>query len=156
MATARCIYRATAPCRRSRPPGGYDQPQLVYACLYEPTAVALDGAGNLFVADLDGQVVELPAASGYSQVKLLVSGLLEPTSLAFDGAGNLFVGDNTVYELPAADGYRDEDRRRQRAGRSRPRPSIRPGISYFTQLEVTMASHLPCRKSRRQEGTAAR
>ena len=85
--------------------GGYDQPQLVYACLYEPTAVALDGAGNLFVADLDGQVVELPAASGYSQVKLLVSGLLEPTSLAFDGAGNLFVGDNTVYELPAADGY---------------------------------------------------
>ena len=85
--------------------GGYDNPQLVYACLYEPNAVALDGAGNLYVADIDGQVVELPVASGYSQVTLLASGVFGPVSLAFDGAGNLFVGGNTVYELPAADGY---------------------------------------------------
>jgi sugar lactone lactonase YvrE len=71
--------------------------------------VAVDGVGNVFVADTaDGAVKEIPAAGGYAAVNSLASGFIQPTGVAVDGAGNLFVSDpgiNGIWEILAAGGY---------------------------------------------------
>ena len=77
----------------------------------EPASVAIDGAGNLFVADFGNDAVyEMLAASGYTTINTLGGGFAfgGPAGVALDGAGNLFVADfykAAVYELPAAGGY---------------------------------------------------
>jgi hypothetical protein len=77
----------------------------------EPAGVAIDGAGNLFVADFGNDAVyEMLAASGYTTVNALGAGFAfgGPAGVALDGAGNLFVADfykKALYELPAVGGY---------------------------------------------------
>jgi large repetitive protein len=77
----------------------------------EPADVAMDGAGNLFVADFGNDAVyEMLAASGYTTVNTLGGGFVfgGPAGVALDGAGNLFVADfykKALYELPAVGGY---------------------------------------------------
>ncbi len=76
----------------------------------QPTDVALDGNGNLFVSDLNGAVYEVLAASGYTTVNRLASSFAfsQPTGLSVDGSGNVFitdVGKNGVYEILAAGNY---------------------------------------------------
>jgi large repetitive protein len=77
----------------------------------EPASVAIDGAGNLFVADFGKDAVyEMLAASGYATVNTLGGGFAfgGPAGVALDGAGNLFVADfynQALYELPAVGGY---------------------------------------------------
>ncbi len=77
----------------------------------EPASVAIDGAGNLFIADFGNDAVyEMLAASRYTTVNTLGAGFAfgGPAGVALDGAGNLFVADfynRAVYELPAAGGY---------------------------------------------------
>ena len=74
-----------------------------------PAGVALDGAGNVFIADsLNNSVKEIPAEGGYSAVKTLAgAGSYGPSgdqAVAVDGQGNLFYGDTgagTVYEALA-------------------------------------------------------
>jgi DNA-binding beta-propeller fold protein YncE len=60
------------------------------------TGVALDGAGNLFIADYDNNRIVVVTPTGVSSV-LSISGLSpalgEPAELAFDSAGDLFIGD---------------------------------------------------------------
>jgi hypothetical protein len=68
-----------------------------------PFGVAVDGSGNVFVADdINDRVVEL--LGGGTQVTLPFTGLNSPLGMAVDGAGDVFVADTSndrVVELPA-------------------------------------------------------
>jgi len=70
---------------------------------------AVDGAENVFVADiLNNAVKEIVAAGGYTTVNSLGSGFDQPNGVAVDGAGNVFVADSNNYavkEIVAAGGY---------------------------------------------------
>ncbi len=82
-----------------------------------PWGAAIDGSGNLFVADEGGSgssvgnsaVYEVLAAGGYTTVHTLVnSGINRPSDVAIDGSGNLFFtdfGNQVVKEITAASGY---------------------------------------------------
>jgi sugar lactone lactonase YvrE len=74
-----------------------------------PKGVAVDGAGNIFVADTGNSAVkEIFAAGGYTVVRTLGSGFSAPQGIAVDGAGNVFVADTgnaAVKELPVEFGY---------------------------------------------------
>ncbi|MGP8251958.1 MAG: choice-of-anchor D domain-containing protein, partial [Terracidiphilus sp.] len=74
-----------------------------------PNGVAVDGSGNVFVADSDEYAVyEIVAAGGYVTVNTLGSGFFFPTGVAVDGSGNVFVADTSnsaVKEIVAAGGY---------------------------------------------------
>jgi len=76
-----------------------------------PSGVAVDGGGNLFVADtVNSAVEEVLFASGYSAVNALGGSFAfsAPSGVAVDGSGNLFVadpGNSTVEELTLASGY---------------------------------------------------
>ena len=62
-----------------------------------PSGVAIDGAGNVYIADTgNNRIVEVPwTGSGYGpQETLPVAGLISPMGLAVDGAGNLYVASN--------------------------------------------------------------
>jgi hypothetical protein len=69
-----------------------------------PQGVAVDGSGNLYVADsTNNAVYEVPAAGGYTSVKSLGGDFSYPTGVAMDGSGNVFVadaGNSTVKEIP--------------------------------------------------------
>jgi sugar lactone lactonase YvrE len=65
-----------------------------------PKGVAVDSAGNLYVADTDLQEVFKVTASG-TQTKV-GSGLMVPQAVAVDGAGNVYIGDvqaHVVYKV---------------------------------------------------------
>ncbi len=68
--------------------------------------VALDGAGDLFIAEnLNNQVVELPAGGGAQTT--VGTGLSGPYGVAVDGAGDVFIADtghNQVVKVPAGGG----------------------------------------------------
>jgi len=79
-------------------------------------SIAIDGKGNLFVADAGNNAVEeLTAASGYTAVTTLAStytkggGFKEPLGVALDGAGNVWVGcdDGSLQVIFAVGGYTD-------------------------------------------------
>jgi sugar lactone lactonase YvrE len=72
--------------------------------------VALDGAGNLFIGDFYGRVVEVPFGGGTAtSITPAANGvpLSYPSGLAVDGSGDLFIADfinNRVLEVPAGGG----------------------------------------------------
>jgi len=74
-----------------------------------PDALAVDGSGNIFVADfMHSTVKEIVAEGGYTTINTLGSGFSFPTSVAVDGGGNVFVanyGEGAVKEIVAAGGY---------------------------------------------------
>ena len=82
----------------------FSEQTLAFTGLDAPQGVAVDGAGDVFVADtLNNQVFELPAGGGSPQT-LPFTGLSGPGGVAVDGAGDVFVadsGNNRVLELPA-------------------------------------------------------
>ncbi len=63
--------------------------------------VAVDGSGNVYVADTNNDAVkEILAAGGYTTVKTLYSAwLLDPSSVAVDASGNLYVANNHNSEM---------------------------------------------------------
>jgi sugar lactone lactonase YvrE len=67
-----------------------------------PTGVAVDGRGNVFVADANsGTILRVDAASG--KVSDAVTGILDPGDIAFDRQGDLFVseqGRNRILVMP--------------------------------------------------------
>ncbi len=75
-----------------------------------PKSVAVDGAGNLFVADWSNNAVKKipPGCVSSSCVKTLGSGFDGPLSVAVDWSGNVFVTNyynSAVQEILAAGGY---------------------------------------------------
>ena len=68
--------------------------------------MAVDGSGNVFVADSGNNAVkEILAAGGYTTVNTLGGGFSSPRGVAVDGSGNVFVadtGNNAVKEIPAS------------------------------------------------------
>ena len=78
-----------------------------YGNLNEPLSIAVDGAGNVYVADynLTSLVVFPPNCFGTGCTTSTVGGgLNEPKAVAIDGAGNLYVadfGDNTIKMMPS-------------------------------------------------------
>jgi sugar lactone lactonase YvrE len=79
---------------------------LVSSGLDAPEAVAVDGQGNVYIADsLDNDIKEWIASSG--PVNLLVSGLNDPTGVAVDSHGNVYFADqknNAIKEWTAPSG----------------------------------------------------
>ena len=69
--------------------------------LNSPSQVAVDAAGNTFVADAgQGAVLEYAAGSTTAPVSI-GTGLTAPTGVAVDGSGNVFIADSgKVYEVP--------------------------------------------------------
>ena len=73
--------------------------------LLQPTAVAADAGGNLYVADASAQTLTKVSSSGTQT--LVKSGLSNPQGVAVDAAGNIYVADtsaNTVLKIPANGG----------------------------------------------------
>ncbi len=71
-----------------------------------PFGVAVDGSGNVYVADYGNNAVkEMPAGCASSScVTTLGGGFIGPTAAAVDGSGNVYVADynnNAVKEMPA-------------------------------------------------------
>ncbi len=61
---------------------------------YSPNGLAIDGSGNVFVADYgDGIVLKLTFANGTYSKSTIASGFNLASGLAMDGAGNLYVSD---------------------------------------------------------------
>ena len=63
--------------------------------LSAPNGLALDGAGNLFIADFNtGKLVEVPTTTGLPPSVVNTGGLLQhPICVTFDSQGNTYIGD---------------------------------------------------------------
>jgi len=78
--------------------------------LSAPNGLAVDGVGNLFIADTtNNRVVEVPVGGTATAIDPTVNsnGLSGPYGVAVDGAGDLFIADtsnNRVVEVPAGGG----------------------------------------------------
>ena len=75
-----------------------------------PSALAVDGSGNVFVADNEvfGPILEITAASGYTTASPVGTGFWYPQGVVLDGNGNVFVadgGNGALKEILAAGGY---------------------------------------------------
>jgi len=71
-----------------------------------PDGIAIDGAGELFIADAGNGTVKLMHAGG--SILTVASGFSDPYGLATDAAGNVFVTDynnNLVREIKPVGGY---------------------------------------------------
>ena len=67
---------------------------LAFTGLNNPSGVAVDGAGDVYITDsIDNQVLKL--AGGGPQTVLPFTGLSDPIGVAVDGAGNVYVADYT-------------------------------------------------------------
>ena len=97
------------------------------ASLYYPHGVAVDGAGNLYIADEDNnRIRKVTAATGYistvagngmqgytasqdtGTTAATAASLDNPSGVAVDGAGNLYIADqfnNRIRKVTAATGY---------------------------------------------------
>ena len=63
------------------------------ALLNGPNDIAIDGAGNLFIADTyNGMIRRVDASSG--NISVAVNGLSSPAAVAVDPAGNLYIADS--------------------------------------------------------------
>jgi len=81
--------------------------QLPYPeTVYGPRSLAVDGAGDVFVANPETSLVKLPAGGG-APIPIDTGAAPNPQSVAIDGAGDLFVYDPlryTLVEAPAGGG----------------------------------------------------
>jgi hypothetical protein len=65
-----------------------------------PAAVAVDGSGNVFVADTGNKAIkEITAASGFMTINTVAAGFTSPVGVAVDSKGNVFVADQGAGEV---------------------------------------------------------
>ena len=71
-----------------------------------PVGIAMDGAGDVFIADdTNEEVIKVPVGGGTQTT--VGSGLKYPTAIAVDGAGDIFIADPSnqrIVEVPAGGG----------------------------------------------------
>ena len=78
---------------------------LVSSGLNLPYGVAVDGAGNLYIADSANNAIKKWTLTNHVLTTLVSSGLNNPNSVAVDGSGNVYVadtGNNAIKEWVAA------------------------------------------------------
>jgi len=78
----------------SKVEGGYTGPSVVAAALSNPLGIALDPAGNVFIADTGNSRVVVAGAypSGYLPLATVLTGLSGVLSVAVDGQGSVYAG----------------------------------------------------------------
>ncbi len=67
-------------------------PLTILGSAVQPSAVAVDGMGNVYFADV-GNVIKKWTLASNTVTKLVSSGLNQPWGLAVDGAGNVYIAD---------------------------------------------------------------
>jgi DNA-binding beta-propeller fold protein YncE len=67
---------------------------LVSSGLNTPWGVAVDGAGNVYIADLGNNAIKKWTAANNTVTTLVSSGLSGPHGVAVDGAGNVYIADS--------------------------------------------------------------
>ncbi len=67
---------------------------LVSSGLNQPHGVAVDGLGNVYIADTFNDAIKEWVASGNTVITLVSSGLNRPTGVAVDGACNVYIADS--------------------------------------------------------------
>jgi sugar lactone lactonase YvrE len=80
---------------------------LVSTGLSHPEGIAVDGAGNVYIADTSNGMVKEFSASNNTVTTLVSSGLSAPQGVAVDNAGNVYIadtGNDMVKERRIADG----------------------------------------------------
>ena len=82
-------HSATTPSRRSCPTATI---KTIGSGFSSPTGVAVDAAGDVFVADTGNDAVKEVLPDG--DIKTIGSGLVNPTGVAVDAAGDVFVADS--------------------------------------------------------------
>jgi sugar lactone lactonase YvrE len=73
---------------------------------FQPEGVAVDAAGNVYVADTQNEAIEKWTAASNSMTTVVSSGLHSPEGVAVDKAGNLYIADtgsSTIKEWMATD-----------------------------------------------------
>jgi len=77
---------------------------LVGSGLSNPFGVAVDGAGNVYIADTYNNAIKEWSPATGTVTTLVASGLHYPEGVAVDGAGNVYIanGDNTILKWSAA------------------------------------------------------
>jgi DNA-binding beta-propeller fold protein YncE len=79
---------------------------LASSGLVQPKGVAVDGAGNVYIANTESSSIEEWMVSNNSLATLVSSGLNRPQGLAVGGTGNIYMadtGNNAIKEWTAAD-----------------------------------------------------
>ena len=69
---------------------------LVSTGLSMPYGVAVDGVGNVYIADSSHSAIKRWTAASNTVTTLVSSGLLSPRSVAVDGDGNLYIADASL------------------------------------------------------------
>jgi DNA-binding beta-propeller fold protein YncE len=72
---------------------------LVASGLVGPEGIAVDGAGNLYIADYNNNAIKEWAAANNTVTTLVSSNLNNPYGVAVDGSGNVYIadyGDNAI------------------------------------------------------------
>ena len=79
--------------------GDTDGP-ITSATFNKPTALDLDAAGNLYVADFGNQAVRKISQEGIVSTVALTANGGFPTGIALDGSGNIYVSEGPLLDFP--------------------------------------------------------
>ena len=78
---------------------------LVSAGVSAPSGVAVDGSGNVYIADTQNGAIEEWSAATQQVTPLVSGGLSQPLAVAVDGSGNVYIadtGNNAIKEWSPA------------------------------------------------------
>jgi DNA-binding beta-propeller fold protein YncE len=72
---------------------------LVSAGLNNPNGLAVDGAGNVYIADTANAAIKVWTVTNNTVTTLASAGLVAPYGIAVDGNGNVYVADSPTNEI---------------------------------------------------------